>query len=128
MSLVIEHEGQLVGSVVFEPGAGLERFSVEVSRCDGWSLRLSSALQVGYWLDSTVWNRGIMSEALRLALGWIWKAFPTLHRIEAPIFEQNGGSIKCASRAGLVQEGISRAKYFKDEEFHNCVVMATVRQ
>lgn len=112
MSLVIEHEGQLVGSVVFEPGAGLERFSVEV----------------GYWLDSTVWNRGIMSEALRLALGWIWKAFPTLHRIEAPIFEQNGGSIKCASRAGLVQEGISRAKYFKDEEFHNCVVMATVRQ
>ncbi|KAL2818032.1 acyl-CoA N-acyltransferase [Aspergillus granulosus] len=67
-------------------------------------------MEVGYWIGEEYWGRGIASEALEVFTGWAFAAQELKHvgRLEAEVFEGNGGSCKVLEKAGFVLEGRRR--------------------
>ena len=66
---------------------------------------------LGYYLFTDSTGRGLMAEALNLALGFAFRDLG-LHRLEANIQPENLSSIKLVKRCGFTKEGYSR-KYLK---------------
>ena len=64
--------------------------------------------QVGYWIGVNHAGRGLMAEALQLALRF---AFDTLrlHRVEAACIPDNARSIRVLEKAGFTREGLLRS-------------------
>ena len=62
---------------------------------------------LGYWLDERHNGHGLMSEAVRLVLGY---AFGELgfHRVEAATLLHNAGSMRVLEKAGFRREGLAR--------------------
>jgi [ribosomal protein S5]-alanine N-acetyltransferase len=67
--------------------------------------------EVGYALRSDHWGRGLASEAVTLALDWVFRTLG-LHRIEADIDPRNDGSRTLLERLGFNSEGLLRERYF----------------
>jgi len=61
---------------------------------------------VGYWGYRRTGGRGLMTEALRLAVRFAFDELG-LHRVEANIQPANARSLALAQRAGFVKEGFS---------------------
>jgi ribosomal-protein-alanine N-acetyltransferase len=68
---------------------------------------------IGYWLGEAYWGRGIMTQAVRLVVGY---AFANLGitRLQAGIFSTNPASMRVLEKAGFVKEGIARSAIFKN--------------
>lgn len=68
---------------------------------------------IGYWLGEAYWGRGIMTQAVRLVVGY---AFANLDitRLQAGIFSTNPASMRVLEKAGFVKEGIARSAIFKN--------------
>ena len=77
-------------------GSGLHRID--------WSV---PAFEIGYWLRTSVWGMGYVSEAVRLLCGL---AFDTLHgqRVEIRCDAKNARSIAVPRRTGFAEEGCLR--------------------
>jgi [ribosomal protein S5]-alanine N-acetyltransferase len=71
-------------------------------------------LGFGYWLGEEYWGKGIMSEAVKLYINYIFKKFSKIKRIESDTFPWNKGSQKVLKNNGFKLEGISRKSYLKD--------------
>jgi ribosomal-protein-alanine N-acetyltransferase len=69
--------------------------------------------EIGYMLDPAFWRKGIMSEAMKLAIGYGFNVMK-LHTIEACINPNNIASKEILLKNGFVQEG-----YFKENIFWN---------
>ena len=65
-------------------------------------------LEVAYWLGEGSWGKGVATQALRAYVGWLFETFPKVERLEAVVFEGNGGSVKVLERVGFVLEGRRR--------------------
>ncbi|CAF3737315.1 unnamed protein product [Adineta steineri] len=46
--------------------------------------------ELGYWLGESYWNRGLMSEAVRLMKDYAFNSLPQLQRLHADPFSKNG--------------------------------------
>jgi len=82
------------------------------------SINLSQVVQgnfhsayMGYYIGAPYANRGYMTEAIKLALGFAFESLK-LHRLEANIQPHNVASIALVKRAGFTREGYSR-RYLK---------------
>lgn len=62
---------------------------------------------VGYFIDQAQNGRGLMSEALRLAVGFAFNE-ACLHRVQAGVMPRNIGSIRVLEKAGFRNEGLSK--------------------
>jgi ribosomal-protein-alanine N-acetyltransferase len=60
--------------------------------------------QVGYWLDAGHGGRGLMSEALELALTFAFERIG-LHRLQAAVMPRNEASRRVLTRHGFREEG-----------------------
>ena len=69
------------------------------------------ACHLGYQLDEREINKGLISEALRRAIGFAFDELK-LHRVEANIMPRNQRSRRVAEKLGFAQEGLAR-KYLK---------------
>jgi ribosomal-protein-alanine N-acetyltransferase len=69
------------------------------------------ACHLGYQLDQREINKGLMTEALRRAIGFAFDELK-LHRIEANIMPRNQRSRRVAEKLGFLEEGLAR-KYLK---------------
>jgi [ribosomal protein S5]-alanine N-acetyltransferase len=67
--------------------------------------------EVGYALRSDHWGQGLASEAVTLALDWVFRTLG-LHRLEADIDPRNAGSRTLLERLGFNSEGLLRERYF----------------
>lgn len=80
----------------------------------GFSNIIKGAFQscfLGYALDKDYVNQGIMEEALRAAIPYLFEHFK-LHRIEANVMPRNGASIRLLEKLGFEYEGKAK-KYFQ---------------
>ncbi len=68
----------------------------------------------GYWLGEKYWGKGIMSEATKIYIKYIFKNFKEIKRVEAKTFPWNKGSQKVLLKNSFKLEGISRKAYLKD--------------
>jgi len=66
---------------------------------------------MGYYIGAPYANRGYMTEAIKLVLGFAFESLK-LHRLEANIQPHNVASIALVKRAGFTREGYSR-RYLK---------------
>lgn len=67
--------------------------------------------EIGYMLDPNFWRKGIMNEAMKLAIDYGFDTMK-LHTIEACINPENNASREILLKNGFVKEG-----YFKDNTY-----------
>ncbi len=77
--------------------------------------------EIGYWLARPFWGRGIMSEAVRLMLGFCF-AEVKLHRVHAHVFPFNKPSIHLLEKVGFSREGLLREAFVKDGDYVDCYI------
>ncbi len=69
--------------------------------------RKHGCAELGYWSGPDHWGRGIMTEAVRLALGFAFDHLE-LHRVYASTFDGNGASRRVLEKNGFTLEGTMR--------------------
>ncbi|XP_072951968.1 uncharacterized protein [Typha angustifolia] len=68
--------------------------------------------ELGYVLASAHWGRGIVSEAVRMALGRAFADVAGLERVEALVDPENKASQRVLEKVGFVREGVLRKYWF----------------
>ncbi|XP_073120338.1 uncharacterized protein [Henckelia pumila] len=63
---------------------------------------------VGYAIGCEYWGRGIVTEAMRMAIPHAFEKFPFLVRLEALVEEENVGSQRVLEKVGFTREGFLR--------------------
>ena len=99
LGIVLRETGHVVGTIGFL-----------------WIDREHNAAEIGYSLAEELWNRGLMTEALRAMLRF---GFETLHlnRIEAQFDVRNAASGRVMNKAGMKKEGVLRQRLYNKGEY-----------
>jgi len=87
---------------------------------------LKHSAEIGYWLTEPFWNRGIISEAVAAVTEWAF-AERQLVRVHAIVYAPNVASARALEKAGYKCEGRSHAHYFREGEFIDALLYASVR-
>lgn len=88
--LAIDINGDIVGAIGIILGSDIHRLTAEM----------------GYWLGENYWGKGIVSEAVKQMVDYVFKNFPDLIRLWAAVFEYNKPSMRVLEKAGFEFEGI----------------------
>jgi len=78
---------------------------------------------IGYALDQAYNGKGMMTEAVRLAVEYGIRALG-LHRIHAGVMPHNLGSIRVLEKAGFQREGIARKNVMINGKWEDHVILA----
>lgn len=70
--------------------------------------------ELGYWLGASFRGRGIMTEAVKLAVDLGFRQYPLLQRIFARPFGSNAGSRRVLEKAGFELEAVLRGTIHKN--------------
>jgi [ribosomal protein S5]-alanine N-acetyltransferase len=98
---------EAVGGIGFALKRDIERVSAEI----------------GYWLGTSHWNRGVMTSALRVVTDYAFTRF-SLTRVFAVPYATNVASQRVLAKAGYVREGVLRRSAIKDGAVLDQVVYA----
>ncbi|MBI2660225.1 GNAT family N-acetyltransferase [Candidatus Woesearchaeota archaeon] len=82
--------------------------------------------EVGYWLGKKYWNKGIISEALRLITNFGFKKLK-LRRVYAIVFTKNKPSAKVLEKNNYKLEGTMRKYTLKDGKLIDVLLYAKVK-
>jgi RimJ/RimL family protein N-acetyltransferase len=82
---------------------------------------------LGYWIRSSATRSGVATEATRLLARWGF-ANTNLNRLELIISTKNLASLRVATKAGAVHEGILRSRLFLHGEAHDAAVFSFTRR
>ncbi|KAL2271277.1 hypothetical protein VTJ83DRAFT_648 [Remersonia thermophila] len=85
-------------------------------------------LEIGYWIGEESWGKGIMSEACRAYVRWLFQVYPDVRRVEATVFSGNHASSKVLDKAGFVYEGTKRKAVMKHGEVHDLLIYGLLRE
>jgi RimJ/RimL family protein N-acetyltransferase len=91
-------DDQAVGGIGYTLHADVERVSAEI----------------GYWLGSAFWGRGIMTAALRAVTACAFREHPELRRIYAVPYVTSTTSARVLEKVGYRLEGRMRQSVIKD--------------
>ena len=82
--------------------------------------------EIGYWIGEEYWNRGIMTEALKLMCRY---AFEMMHlnRVEAEVIFENFASRKVLEKCGFTLEGVHRKRICKNGIYFDSCTYALVK-
>ncbi|MCM1364767.1 MAG: GNAT family N-acetyltransferase [Faecalibacterium sp.] len=83
--------------------------------------------EIGYWLGEDYWNRGIMSEAVKMICKEAFSKFDIV-RIHAGIFDYNIGSKRVLEKAGFTYEGTMRNGIYKNGKVHSYCMYSILRE
>lgn len=97
MTRVIDHQGQLVGSVGISPQSG-------------WRQHLG---EIGYWIGGEHWGKGFATEALaqRTEYGFANRHFDKLY---APVLAPNRASMRVLEKCGYTAEAVLKSEVKKE--------------
>lgn len=74
--------------------------------------------ELGYWLGKKYWNKGLMTEAVKLILKFAFEQLK-LHKVYANLFEKNIGSKNVLEKSGFKLEGKFKEARFKHNKWQN---------
>ncbi|MCY3412446.1 MAG: GNAT family N-acetyltransferase [Candidatus Heimdallarchaeota archaeon] len=83
--------------------------------------------EIGYQLHPDYWSKGIMTEALRAILPFIFYDMG-INRLEASCNTGNIGSQKVLEKTGFVREGIMRQKYYFDHQYKDEIMYSLLAE
>lgn len=108
--VIVSEEGRFLG------GCGLNTID--------WDNRRAN---LGYWIRSSATRGGAATEATRLLARWGFEN-TTLNRLELVISTKNLASLRVATKAGAVHEGILRSRLLLHGETHDAAVFSFTRR
>jgi len=85
------------------------------------------SVDIGYWLGEAFWKKGYMTEAIGMAVDFIFEQYASVNRIQACIYAFNQASEKVLVRNGFQLEGRLRQAYFKDGVFVDGLMFSQLR-
>jgi [ribosomal protein S5]-alanine N-acetyltransferase len=74
--------------------------------------------EIGYWLGEPFWNKGIMTNAVKLMVNWGWQNLDIV-RIHTGVFSYNPASCRVLEKSGFVFEGEFIKSIFKNGIYTN---------
>jgi len=77
--------------------------------------------------DKTYWGKGIAVEAIKLVIEYAFKKL-NLHRLEAGCYSNNIASIKAFKKAGFIEEGCLKQRYFFNGGYVDRVCLGILRE
>ncbi|WP_437874690.1 GNAT family N-acetyltransferase [Sorangium sp. So ce513] len=83
--------------------------------------------EIGYELLPALWNRGIMTEALRAMLPFGFDVMG-LHRVEAHVDPENRASIRVLERLGFARDGLLRENWYYDGRYTDTAIYGLLRR
>jgi ribosomal-protein-alanine N-acetyltransferase len=107
----IEYNGVFVGTI----GAVREEFE------------RSKSAEVGYWLATPYWGKGIATKALSTFTDNLFES-TDLVRLFSQVFEGNKGSLKVLEKNGYELEGRLKKAVYKDDKIFDAFLYAKVRK
>lgn len=107
----IANEEELIVSIGAVPFEDVHRYSAEV----------------GFWLGEPFWNRGIISEALKIFCKYLFTNYK-FNRLTANVFEGNLASMKVLLKAGFKLEGVLKQNVFKENKFLDNYVFGLLKE
>lgn len=81
---------------------------------------------VGYWVRSSVAQRGIATEAVNSAVKWAYQN-TSLERLELVIAVSNHASQRVAAKTGAIREGVARSRLVLHDQYHDAVMYSFIR-
>lgn len=81
---------------------------------------------IGYWLGAPYWNRGYMTEAIRLVCHFSFEHLDAV-RAYATVFDGNVGSRRALEKNGFSLDGTLRRHVFKRGEFLDAWFLTLLR-
>lgn len=109
-NFAIASEKELIGAIGIHLQEDVNRFSAEI----------------GYWLGEPFWNKGIISQALKLFTEFVFTNFE-LNRIFANVFEGNDASEKVLLKCGYKKEATLQKAVFKEGKFIDQYIYALLK-
>lgn len=82
--------------------------------------------EIGYMLHSDYWQKGIMKEAVKASIQWLFKETDT-HSIEANINPGNDPSAALLKSVGFVQEAYFTENYYFNGVFKDSIIYSLVK-
>lgn len=82
--------------------------------------------EIGYWLAEDFWNKGITSGAVIQICKEAFAKFD-IARIYAEPFADNYASIALLEKCGFINEGRLRKSVWKNNEFHDSLIYALIK-
>lgn len=67
---------------------------------------------LGFWLAEKYWNRGIMTEVVKLVADYAFERLDIVH-LPAGVLANNPGSMRVLEKAGFLKEGVLRNNVIK---------------
>lgn len=104
-------DGEAAGGIGFTLHQDVERISAEI----------------GYWLGTAFWGRGIMTEAVDAVTRYAFAQQRHLRRIYAVPYAWNTASMRVLEKAGYRFEGRMRQSALKDSEVTDQALYAILR-
>lgn len=83
--------------------------------------------EVGYWLGTAYWGRGIMTAALRAVTAYAFREHPELRRLYAVPFATSLASARVLEKAGYRCEARMRQSAIKDGQILDQLLYAILR-
>jgi RimJ/RimL family protein N-acetyltransferase len=84
--------------------------------------------EIGYWLGTAFWGRGIMTTALRAVTAYAFCEHPELRRIYAVPFAGSTASVRVLEKVGYRCEGRMRQSAIKDGQIIDQLLYAILRE
>ena len=91
-----------------------------------WIQRDNAAAEVGYSLARGLWNRGLMTEALRAVIDFGFRSL-NLNRIEAQHESENPASGTVMQKCGMLREGTLRQRLMNKGRFVDVELYSILR-
>ncbi len=91
-----------------------------------WAERTSLCMEMGYWIAEPFWGRGLIGEAAKVVLPWLFANY-TLERVQAHCMAENVGSARVLEKIGMKYEGTFRSGLFHRGRFWDLKWYAVLR-
>lgn len=106
----IEFKSEYVGNISLLPGNDVYCKSAEI----------------GYFIGEPFWNKGIVTEAVRLITAWGFRNLDIV-RIHTGVFEYNIASQRVLEKCGYIKEAIFKNSVFKNDRIYDEVRYAITK-
>ena len=83
--------------------------------------------ELGYWLAEPFWNKGIMTEAVKLMTDYAFEHL-NLNRIFAQPYDRNQASMRVLEKAGFQFEGRLKGNAYKEDEILDQLLYAKLKR
>jgi RimJ/RimL family protein N-acetyltransferase len=84
-------------------------------------------MELGCWLGREFWNRGIMTQAVKLVLQFAFDVLK-LHRVDVSLFEPNTASRRVIEKCWFRREGLTRDGACRGHKWHDLVNYGLLRE